>query len=164
MNQAIHNIDILNWLIDSEVIKTKALIKNFNHSYIEVEDFGVAIVEYKNDSVGIIEATTTTYPENLEETLSIFSEKGTIKIGGKSLNVVEEWKVKGDSRTIEQIKLDYSENPENIYGFGHFSLMKDIIEAIDSNKEPYVTAYDGLKALDLVIKVYNASGITKFDD
>jgi predicted dehydrogenase len=123
----------------------------------------VAIVEYKNDSVGIIEATTTTYPENLEETLSIFSEKGTIKIGGKSLNVVEEWKVEGDLRTLEQIKLDYSENPENIYGFGHFSLMKDMIEAIDNNKEPYVTAYDGLKALDLVIKVYKASGITKFD-
>lgn len=163
MNQAIHNIDLLNWFIDSKIIDVKSTIKNFSHPYIEVEDFGVGIIEYDNGAVGIIEATTTTFPENLEETLYIFAEKGTIKIGGKSVNLLEEWRVADDSRDVEKLKLLHSERPENIYGFGHFELMRDVVEAIEYDREPYVTASDGMRALQLVSLIYNASKITRYN-
>lgn len=163
MNQAIHNIDLMNWLIDSDVISVKSTIRNFSHSYIEAEDFGAAIVEYSNGSVGIVEATTTTYPENLEETLLLFAEKGTIKVGGKSVNLLEEWRVENDQRDLEKLKLEYSENPINIYGFGHYLLIKDVVESIESNREPYVSALEGKRALELIIRIYQASGINKFD-
>lgn len=82
MNQSIHGIDILLWLIDSNPVSVCGMITNQFHNYIEVEDLGCAIIKFENGVIGTIEGTTNTYKENYEETLYIFGEKGTIKIGG----------------------------------------------------------------------------------
>ncbi|CAM5183380.1 putative dehydrogenase OS=Ureibacillus acetophenoni OX=614649 GN=SAMN05877842_104126 PE=4 SV=1 [Ureibacillus acetophenoni] len=90
----------------------------------------------------------------MEETLYIFGEKGTAKLGGKSVNLIEEWKFSETLDDPANVKELYSENPPNVYGFGHTPLYADVIDAILNNREPYVTAEDGRKALELVLAIY----------
>ena len=92
MNQCIHNIDLLRWMMGSEIIEVVGMTDRLNHDYIEAEDMGIALIKFKNGSYGIVEGTTDVYPSNLEETLYIFGEKGTVKAGGQSVNVIEEWR------------------------------------------------------------------------
>jgi predicted dehydrogenase len=77
MNQCIHNIDLLRWMMGDEITEVMAYTDRLNHPYIEAEDLGLAIVKFKNGSYGLIEGTTNIFPKNLEETLYIFGEKGT---------------------------------------------------------------------------------------
>jgi len=93
----------------------------------------------------------------LEETLYIFGEHGTVKIGGKSVNKIEEWIFKDDSDVLEDVKTQYNEDPPTVYGFGHTPLYKDVIDAIVTDREPYVTAKDGRRALELVLAIYKSA-------
>ena len=92
MNQCIHNIDLLNWMMGGEAEEVVGMTDRLNHSYIEAEDMGIALIKFKNGNYGVVEGTTDVYPNNLEETLYIFGEKGTVKAGGQSVNVIEEWR------------------------------------------------------------------------
>jgi UDP-N-acetyl-2-amino-2-deoxyglucuronate dehydrogenase len=157
MNQCIHNIDLLRWMMGNEIEEVFAYTDNLNHSFIETEDLGLALVKFKNGSYGIIEGTTNIYPKNLEETLYLFGEKGTIKVGGKSVNIIEEWLFADKLDDPEEIKDKYHENPPNVYGFGHTPLYKNVIESIKNNTEPYVTAEDGRRALELVLGIYKSA-------
>ena len=154
MNQCIHNIDLLVWMMDSEVDQVFAYTKNFNHPYIKGEDLGVGLIKFKNGSFGIIEGTVNVYPQNLEETLCIFGEKGTVKIGGKSVNKVEVWNFKDNDKNDN---IDGEEEPPNIYGFGHIELYKDMIEAIRKSREPLVSGVEGKKALEVILSIYKSS-------
>ena len=87
MNQCIHNIDLLRWMLGDEVEEVMAYTDQLEHPYLEAEDLGMAIVKFKNGSYGLIEGTTNVYPKNLEETLYIFGSNGTIKAGGTSDNI-----------------------------------------------------------------------------
>lgn len=155
MNQAIHNIDLLLWMLGGEVIDVKSVTTNFIHPYIETEDFGAALITLSNGSYGIIEATTSTFPKNLEETLYVFGQKGTVKIGGYSVNRIDEWIVAGDIDSQSEIKSEFSEEPENIYGNGHVLLYKDMVESIHQNRNPYISGEEGIKALRLIREIYN---------
>lgn len=157
MNQCIHNIDLLRWMMGDEITEVVGVTDNIIHDYIEAEDFGAAIIKFKNGSYGIIEGTTNVFPENLEETLYIFGEKGTVKAGGKSVNRIEEWRFSDGIDDSTHVKKAFSENPRNIYGFGHTPLYADVINSIDKGLVPYVTAADGRAALELVIAIYKAS-------
>ena len=161
MNQCIHNIDLLRWLMGDEVDEVFAYTDNLNHKYIEAEDLGIAVVKFKNGSYGIIEGTTNIYPKNLEETLYLFGEKGTVKAGGKSVNIIEEWLFQDGLDNSDDVKRNFSENPPNVYGFGHTSLYTDVIESIIQGREPYVTAEDGRRALELVLSIYLSSKTKK---
>ena len=157
MNQCIHNIDLLRWMMGDDIVEVVGMTDNLNHPYIEAEDLGLALVKFANGSYGIIEGTTNVYPQNLEETLYIFGEKGTVKAGGKSVNTIEEWKFADNLDNPEEIKKKYCENPPNVYGFGHNPLYADVIDAIKNNREPYVTAEDGRRALELVLAIYKSA-------
>ena len=157
MNQCIHNIDLLRWIMGEEIAEVFGVTKNQNHPYIEAEDLGTAIVKFTNGGLGIIEGTTNIYPNNLEETLFIFGEKGTVKIGGKSVNKIEEWIFSDDVDNSDEVKKEFSELPPNIYGFGHTPLYKDVIDAIVNDRSPFVTAEDGKNALELVLAIYLSS-------
>lgn len=157
MNQCIHNIDLLRWMMGNEIDEVFAYTDNLNHSFIETEDLGVALVRFKNGSYGIIEGTTNIYPKNLEETLYIFGETGTIKAGGKSVNVIEEWLFADKLDNPEEVKVKYHENPPTVYGFGHTPLYKNVIDSIETHSEPYVTAEDGRRALELVLGIYKSA-------
>ena len=157
MNQCIHNIDLLRWMMGNEIVEVVGMTDNLNHDYIEAEDLGLALVKFANGSYGVIEGTTNVYPKNLEETLYIFGEKGTVKVGGKSVNIIEEWMFADQKDNPEEIKAKYHENPPSVYGFGHTPLYADVIDAILNDREPYVTAEDGRRALELVLAIYKSA-------
>ena len=157
MNQCIHNIDLLRWMMGDEVDEVCAYTDNLNHDYIQAEDLGMAIVKFKNGSYGIIEGTTNIYPRNLEETLYLFGQKGTVKAGGKSVNIIEEWNFESSKESTDAIKAKYSENPKNVYGFGHTPLYEDVINAIKTNTKPLVDAEAGKRALELVLAIYKSA-------
>ncbi len=154
LNQSIHNLDLLMWLMDSEIKEIKSITRNFLHPQIEMEDFGAAIIEFVSGSIGIFEATTAAFPSNLEESLYVFAEKGTIKIGGKSLNILENWNVEDDSEDINKNKLLFSENPSSIYGNGHSLLYKDMLNSIEGDHDPLISIEEASKSLLLIFKIY----------
>lgn len=156
MNQCIHNIDLIRWMMGNEIDEVFAYTANLNHDYLEVEDLGIAIVKFKNGSYATIEGTTNVFPKNLEETLYIFGEKGTIKAGGSSVNKLEVWKF-GEEENEQEILSEFSEEHKNVYGFGHGLLYKDVIDSINENREPYVDGEAGRRALELVLGIYKSA-------
>jgi UDP-N-acetyl-2-amino-2-deoxyglucuronate dehydrogenase len=154
MNQSIHNIDLLLWMMGSPVVEVFGYIDNKNHPSIEVEDMGVALLKFANGSFGIIESSMNTYPENFEETLSIFGEKGTVVLGGKSVNKIVHWNVKDDP--IDDLDA-FNEEVDSVYGNGHIALYKDFIEAIKEDREPAITLQDGRNAVEVILAIYKSS-------
>lgn len=161
MNQCIHNIDLLRWMMGDEVVEVYGIIDNLMHDYIEGEDLGLALVKFGNGSYGLIEGTNNVYPKNLEETLYIFGEQGTVKAGGNSVNLIEVWEFQDKLDDPNDVKKEYSEIPPNVYGFGHTPLYSDVVSAIKEGRPPYVTAVDGRNALELVLAIYSSSLLGK---
>lgn len=161
MNQCIHNIDLLRWMMGNEIVEVSGMTDNLLHEHIEAEDLGLAVIKFSNGSYGIVEGTTNIYPTNLEETLYLFGSQGTVKAGGKSVNLIEKWLFKDSDENEEYIKDMYSENPPNVYGFGHTPLYADVKDAINSDRQPYITAEDGRGALELVLAIYLSSATKK---
>lgn len=157
MNQCIHNIDLLIWMMGGEPVEVMAYTDRLKHDYIEAEDLGIAVMKFANGTYGIIEGTTNVYPKNLEETLYLFGEKGTVKAGGASVNKIEEWSFSDVLDDAEEVKAEFAENPPNIYGFGHTPLYADMIHAIEHDHEPLVTARDGKNALAMVLAIYKSA-------
>ena len=157
MNQCIHNIDLLSWMMGGDVEEVFAYTDNLAHPYIDGEDLGIAVVRFTNGAYGIVEGTTSVFPSNLEETLYLFGESGTVKAGGKSVNIIEEWRFADGKDDSEAIKREYYENPPNVYGFGHMPLYRDVIGAILEGRQPMVDGRQGLKALELVLGIYKSS-------
>jgi predicted dehydrogenase len=157
MNQCIHNIDLLRWMMGNEVFEVFAYTDNLTHPYIQAEDLGIALVRFSNGAYGIIEGTTDIYPKNLEETLYLFGEKGTVKAGGQSVNIIEEWRFSDALDDPEEIKANFHENPPNVYGFGHIPLFADVVEAIRDDRQPKVSAEDGKRAMELVLAIYKSA-------
>ncbi len=157
MNQCIHNIDLLRWMMGDEISEVFAYTDRLNHDYIEAEDLGLALIKFKNGAYGIIEGTTNVYPANLEETLYLFGEKGTVKAGGHSVNIIEEWTFADQADDPETVKAKYHENPPNIYGFGHKPLYADMIDAIRNKRKPYIDAVAGRRAIELVLAIYKSA-------
>lgn len=157
MNQCIHNIDLLRWMMGDEIVEVFGMTDNLMHDYIEAEDFGVALIRFANGSYGVIEGTTNIYPQNLEETLYIFGDKGTVKVGGKSVNLIEEWLFADMLDNPEEVKVEHRETPPTVYGHGHTPLYTDVIDAIKNDRNPLVTAEDGRRALELILAIYKSS-------
>ncbi len=157
MNQCIHNIDLLRWMMGDEAEEVIGITDRLNHPYIEAEDLGIALVKFKNGSYGIIEGTTDLYPKNLEETLYLFGEKGTVKAGGQSVNRIEEWRFSDGLDDPQKVMKEFGEDPPNVYGYGHTPLYADVIDAIKNNREPYVNGEAGKRALELVLAVYKSA-------
>lgn len=157
MNQCIHNIDLLRWMMGDDIVEVVGMTDNQIHEFIEAEDLGMALVKFSNGSYGIIEGTTNIYPVNLEETLFIFGEKGTVKAGGKSVNLIEEWRFADNLDDPDEVKAKYHENPPSVYGFGHTPLYADVVDAVKNDRQPYITAVDGRNALELVLAIYKSA-------
>lgn len=155
MNQCIHGIDLLRWTFGEEIEEVYGQTRQQFHDYLETEDVGMAVVKFKNGAIATIEGTTNVYPQNLEETLYVFGEKGTVKIGGKSANNIDIWNF-ADETEKDNINKGLEEATSNVYGNGHTSLFADMIDAIEGNRKPYVDAVAGRNALELVLAVYKS--------
>ena len=155
MNQCIHGIDLLRWTFGGEIEDVYGQTRQQFHDYLEAEDVGMAVVKFKNGAIATIEGTTNVYPKNLEETLYIFGEKGTVKIGGTSTNNIDVWDFADESEADTKNK-GLQEETSNVYGNGHTSLFADMIDAIQNDRKPYVDAYAGRDALELVLAIYKS--------
>ena len=155
MNQCIHGIDLLRWTFGGEIEEVYGQTRQQFHDYLEAEDVGMAVVKFKNGAIATIEGTTNVYPKNLEETLYIFGEKGTVKIGGTSTNNIDVWDFADESEADTKNK-GLQEETCNVYGNGHTSLFADMIDAIENDRKPYVDAYAGRDALELVLAIYKS--------
>ena len=152
-NQSTHAIDLLQWMLGGNVREIYGHIANLNHPYIEAEDLGIGVVKFENGSVGIIEGTSNVYPKNLEETLAIFGEKGTVVIGGLAVNKILTWRFENED---EHPFMDLPD-PETVYGEGHIPLYENFAKSIVENKTPYITGREGMKALEIILGIYQSS-------
>ena len=155
MNQCIHGIDLLRWMFGNEVDEVYGATRQQFHDYLEAEDIGMAVVKFKNGAVATIEGTTNVYPKNLEETLYIFGEKGTVKIGGTSTNNIDVWDF-ADESDADQENKGLKEATSNVYGNGHTSLFADVLDAIENDRQPYVDAVAGRNALEMILAIYKS--------
>lgn len=152
MNQSIHNIDLLQWIMGP--VESVFAYTATNLRKIEGEDVGVAVLKFKNGALGVIEATTTTYPKNLEETLNIFGSTGTVCLGGVAVNKIESWRFAGDNE--EAVVAEQFAEPLNVYGFGHVHIIEDFMKAITEDRESAINGEEGRKALEIILAVYHS--------
>ena len=155
MNQCIHGVDLLRWMMGDEVEEVYGVTRQQFHDYLEAEDVGLAVVKFKNGAVGTIEGTVNVYPKNLEETLYLFGETGTVKLGGKSTNNIDVWDFADEGEADAKNK-GLQEVTSNVYGNGHTSLYADMIDAIAQDRAPYVDAVAGRNALEMILAIYKS--------
>ena len=155
MNQCIHGIDLLRWMLGDEVEEVYGATRQRVHDYLEAEDVGVAVLKFKSGAVGTIEGTANVYPKNLEETLYVFGETGTVKVGGTSTNNIDVWEFADETGEDAEAK-GLREVTSNVYGNGHTSLYADVIDAIENDRDPYVDAIAGRNALEIVLAIYKS--------
>ncbi len=151
MNQCIHNIDLMQWMVGSEVEGVWCERGTFLRD-IEMEDFGALLIRFKNNTIGIVEGSACVYPRNLEETLSVFRENGTVVIGGLAVNKIQTWQF-ADERDYDHDDID--SDVDSVYGNGHTPLYKDYANAVLNNTEPYINGEEGIKALSIILAAYN---------
>lgn len=155
MNQCIHNIDLLQWMmgpVEHVYAQTDTFLRK-----IEGEDAGVAVLRFKNGALGIIEGTACVFPKNLEETLNIFGEKGTACIGGLAVNKIETWHFADDLDSEEEVLKQQQDDPDTVYGFGHIPLIKDMIDAVNNDREPLINGEEGKKAMEIILAIYKSA-------
>lgn len=154
MNQAIHNMDLLLWMM-GEVDEVSSYAATRIRD-IEAEDTSVSVIRFKNGALGVLEAAVTIYPKNLEESLSIFGEHGTAVIGGPTANWIKHWTFEGmDEAEAELIKQRVEKDPFGIPG--HRCIIEDMCEAIREDRDPIVDGEAGRQALSFVVACQQAA-------
>lgn len=155
MNQCIHGIDLLRWMMGDDAAEVYGATRQRIHDWLDAEDVGVAVIKFANGAVATVEGTVNVYPKNLEETLYLFGENGTVKVGGTSTNNLDVWDF-ADETEEDLDNKGLKEATSNVYGNGHTSLYADVIDAIRSNRNPYVDALAGRNALEIVLAIYKS--------
>lgn len=158
MNQCTHGIDLLQWLMGENAQRVYGVTRRYFRP-IEAEDFGSAIVEFDDNRVGIIEGSANVFPVNLNETLSLFGETGTVVIGGLAVNKLEYWRFADSAERgdVEEKVIDPNQkDPPNVYGYGHTALLADFVEAVKNDRKPFIDGESGKKTLDLILAIYKS--------
>ena len=150
MNQASHYVDLLDWLI-GPVDKVQAMVSTTRD--IEVEDTGVLNVRWRNGALGSMSVTMLTYPKNLEGSITILGETGSVRIGGVAVNDIQRWDFAEPRDYDEQIQTANYETT-SVYGFGHPLYYKNVIDSLRGEAEPETDGREGLKSLELLIAAY----------
>lgn len=150
MNQASHYVDMLDWLI-GPVEKVQAMMSTTRD--IEVEDTGVLNVKWRNGALGSMSVTMLTYPQNLEGSITILGEKGTVRVGGVAINDIQLWQFEEAKPYDDEIQSANYETT-SVYGFGHPLYYKNVIDVLRGNAEPETDGREGLKTLELLIAAY----------
>lgn len=154
MNQASHYIDLLDWLIgpvESVMAYTGTLARN-----IEVEDSGVACIKWRNGAMGTLNVSMLTYPKNMEGSITILGEKGSVRIGGVAVNEILNWEFSDSHPMDEEIK-GASYSTTSVYGFGHPMYYDNVIQVLRGEAEPETDGREGLKSLELLIAMYRSA-------
>lgn len=150
MNQASHYVDLLEWLI-GPVDSVQSMMSTTRD--IEVEDTGVLNVKWKNGALGSVNVTMLTYNKNLEASITIIGERGTVRIGGVAINDIQHWEFDKKKDYDENIK-EVSYETTSVYGFGHPLYYKNVIDVLHGKAEPETDGREGLKSLEILIAAY----------
>ncbi len=151
MNQASHYVDLLDWLVgpvESVMAYTGTLARN-----IEVEDTGVAALKWRNGAMGTVNVTMLTWPKNLEGSITILGEKGSVRIGGVAVNEIQHWQF-ADSDPMDAQLDEASYQTTSVYGFGHPLYYEGVIRSLREAAPPEISGREGLKSLELLIAMY----------
>lgn len=153
-NQASHHVDLLEWMMgDVESVYAKATTALVD---IEAEDTAVVLLKFVNGALGVIEATTAVRPKDLEGSISVLGEKGTVEIGGFAVNQMKHWNfvqpLQGDADVIER----FSVNPPSVYGYGHKAYYDHVIDSINNDKKQLVDGLEGRRSLELINAIYES--------
>ncbi len=153
-NQASHHIDLLEWMLGEPIsvfAKSRTALVN-----IETEDTGVAIIQFRNGVIGVVEATTATRPKDIEGSLTIMGEHGTVEIGGFAVNEMSLWNFADGVNDSEQVLSEYKEAPPNVYGYGHNKYLENVCDSIMQDKQALVDGLEGRKSLELINAIYES--------
>jgi UDP-N-acetyl-2-amino-2-deoxyglucuronate dehydrogenase len=150
MNQASHYVDLLEWLI-GPIDKVQAMMSTTRD--IEVEDTGVLNVKWRNGTLGSMSVTMLTYPKNLEGSITILGEKGTVRVGGVAVNDIQHWEFDVPKDYDGEVK-EANYQTTSVYGFGHPLYYNNVIEVLRGNAEPETDGREGLKSLEVLIAAY----------
>jgi UDP-N-acetyl-2-amino-2-deoxyglucuronate dehydrogenase len=156
MNQASHYVDLVQWLmgpVETVSAKIATLARR-----IETEDTGAAILRFRNGALGVLETTMLTYPRNLEGSITILGEKGTVQIGGTALNRVEEWQFAeyhDDDREAEALRV--APDPLSVYGSGHRPYYENVVRVLRGEAAAGTDGREGRKSLELILGIYESA-------
>jgi UDP-N-acetyl-2-amino-2-deoxyglucuronate dehydrogenase len=154
MNQASHYVDLLDWLVgpvESVMAYTGTLARR-----IEVEDTGVAALKWRNGAMGTISVTMLTYPKNLEGSITILGETGTVRIGGVAVNEIQHWEFES-SHEMDGKVTDANYETTSVYGFGHPLYYDNVIRTLRGEAEAETDGREGLRSLELLIALYKSA-------
>ncbi len=153
-NQASHHVDLLEWMLgqpETVFARTRTALVE-----IEAEDTGVALMQFRGGALGLVEATTATRPKDLEGSLSLLGEKGTVVIGGFAVNRLETWefeeRLPGDESIMERANQD----PPTVYGFGHIPYLEHVVDCIRNDRPALVDGLEGRRSLELISAIYES--------
>lgn len=153
MNQASHYVDLLDWLI-GPVEKVQAMMSTTRD--IEVEDTGVLNIKWRNGALGSMSVTMLTYPQNLEGSITILGEHGTVRIGGVAVNDIQLWQF-AEAKDYDAQITDANYQTTSVYGFGHPLYYQNVVDVLRGEAEPETDGREGLKSLELLIAAYLAA-------
>jgi UDP-N-acetyl-2-amino-2-deoxyglucuronate dehydrogenase len=154
MNQASHYVDLIQWLagpVESVVAKTATLARR-----IETEDSGAAVLKFRSGALGVLEVTMLTYPRNLEGSITLLGETGTVKIGGTAVNRVEQWTFAQPDPDDELIA-GATTSPPNVYGFGHEGYYRNVLAVLRGEAQADTDGRAGRKSLELILGIYESA-------
>ena len=123
---------------------------------IETEDTAVVVLRFDNGALGIIEATTAARPKDLEGSISILGEKGTVEIAGFAVNKIRSWDFIEQTEADKEVIEKYSVNPPSVYGYGHQAYLDHVVECIKYEKSALVDGLEGRKSLELISAIYES--------
>lgn len=153
-NQASHHVDLLEWMmgdVESVFAKSKQALAD-----IEAEDTAVVMLKFKNGALGVIEATTAIRPKDLEGSISVLGETGSVEIGGFAVNEMKTWNFSEMTDEDESVIEKYSVNPPNVYGFGHQAYYEHVVDCIQNKTPQLVDGLKGRKSLELINAIYES--------
>jgi len=153
-NQASHHLDMVSWLggtVQSVMAMTSTRLVD-----IEAEDTAVALIEFTNGALGIVEATTATRPKDLEGSLSVLGEGGSAVIGGFFMNKLETWQFENPLPEDEHVHSEWGTNPD-IFSWNHTEYIRKVVRSLKEATGGLVDGLEGRKSLELINALYESA-------
>ncbi len=153
-NQASHHVDLLQWMLgewDSVWAKAGTPLVD-----IEAEDTGVAVIKFRNGALGIVEATNATRPNDLEGSMSLLGERGSVVVGGFAVNEMQTWRFSKAEAGDEHVVGSVGEHPPNVYGFGHIPYLEHVVGCIRGDRPALVDGLEGRRSIELISAIYES--------
>lgn len=153
-NQASHHVDLLEWFM-GDVVSVHARGARMLVD-IEAEDTAIATLRFANGALGVIEATNATRPRDLEGSLSILGDGGTVVIGGFAVNEMLVWDFVEPQEGDNEVLGKYSVNPPNVYGYGHQAYYEHVVDCLRNDRAALVDGLEGRRSLELITALYES--------